>query len=421
MDTFVYKDSQLHVEDTSCDTLASEYGTPLFVYSRKAIEHGWQSFANALQSYDHGSLICFAVKSNSNLGVLSVLARLGSGFDIVSGGELKRVIAAGGDPKKTVFSGVGKKCDEMEFALEQGIRCFNVESLAELQRLADVAAAHGTIAPVSLRINPDVDAGTHPYISTGLKENKFGIAVEDAKAAYQFAANAPSLNVSGIDCHIGSQLTEIDPYLDALDRLLLLVDDLRSDGIDIHHLDIGGGQGICYKDEVPLDIAEWVSQVTRKLHNHKLELLVEPGRVIVGNAGILLTRVEYVKKGEDKNFLIVDAAMNDLIRPPLYSAWQDIVEVKESDKSSQQKESYDVVGPVCESSDFLGKDRMLSADADDLLAIKSCGAYCFVMSSNYNTRARSAEVIVDGENSHVVRKREVVESLFELEATLPSS
>jgi len=417
MDIFNYQENQLQAENVSCESLAKEYGTPLYVYSRLAIERAWKEFSNALSSYQHGALICFAVKSNSNLGVLSLMARMGSGFDIVSAGELKRVIAAGGDPAKTVFSGVGKLEAEMEFALEQNIRCFNVESVAELERLARIAAAKGVRAPVSLRINPDVDAKTHPYISTGLKENKFGIAMQDAKAAYRFAADSQSLDVCGIDCHIGSQLTEIDPYLDALDRLLSLVDELRDEGVTIEHLDIGGGQGICYRDEEPLDIGEWAKQVTAKIEGYKLELFVEPGRVIVGNAGILLTRVEYVKTGGDKNFLVVDAAMNDLIRPPLYSAWQEIVSVNE--QKGQTTALYDVVGPVCESADFLGKDRELSAQAGDLLAVKSCGAYSFVMSSNYNTRPRSAEVVVDGEQSHLVRARETVASLLDLESVVP--
>ena len=417
MDTFNYQNNELLAENVSCDSLAREYGTPLYVYSRRAIESSWKEFSDALNSYKHGSLICFAVKSNSNIGVLSLMARLGSGFDIVSAGELKRVIAAGGDTSKTVFSGVGKLEAEMEFALEQGIRCFNVESVAELERLDKVASAKGVRAPVSLRINPDVDAKTHPYISTGLKENKFGIAMQDAKAAYRFAADSASLDVCGIDCHIGSQLTDIKPYLDALDRLLALIDELRVEGVTREHLDIGGGQGIRYRDEEPLDIAQWVEQVTAKIESYELELFVEPGRVIVGNAGILLTRVEYVKTGSDKNFLVVDAAMNDLIRPPLYSAWQEIVSVSES--NGEKTDLFDVVGPVCESADFLGKDRELKAEAGDLLAVKSCGAYSFVMSSNYNTRPRSAEVIVDGEKSHLVRARETVDSLLELESVIP--
>lgn len=407
----------LCVESVSCNELAERFGTPLYVYSRQAIESAWSAFDTALQQYPHGSLICYAVKANSNLGVLSILAKLGSGFDIVSAGELKRVLAAGGDAGKTVFSGVGKLQDEMAFALENKIRCFNVESLPEIERLAEVAAAHGVIAPVSLRINPDVDAKTHPYISTGLKENKFGIAMDRAREAYQRAAENPHLELHGIDCHIGSQLTEIDPYLHALDRLLALVDELEGMGIKLTHLDVGGGQGIRYKDETPLDVGAWVSAVTSKLQAHRLELLVEPGRVIVGNAGVMLTRIEYLKETTERNFLVVDAAMNDLIRPPLYDAWQDIVEV-ERNVEGRQSGTFDVVGPVCESTDFLGKNRTLSAAQGDLLAVKSCGAYCFVMSSNYNTRARAAEIIVYGSELHVVRQRESVDSLLALESVV---
>ncbi len=407
----------LCVESVDCRELADQFGTPLYVYSRQAIESAWSDFDNALRLYPHGSLICYAVKANSNIGVLSVLAKLGSGFDIVSAGELKRVLAAGGDAGKTVFSGVGKLHDEMAFALEKNIRCFNVESLPELTRLGEVAAAHGVKAPVSLRINPDVDAKTHPYISTGLKENKFGIAMDRAHQAYQQAAENPHLELHGIDCHIGSQLTDIEPYLDALDRLLTLVDELDNKGITLKHMDIGGGQGIRYKDEKPLDVSAWVSAVTSRLQEHRLQLLVEPGRVIVGNAGVLLTRIEYLKETTERNFLVVDAAMNDLIRPPLYDAWQEIVEV-ERNAAGRSPATYDVVGPVCESTDFLGKDRSLAAAQGDLLAVKSCGAYCFVMSSNYNTRARAAEIMVDGSDTHVVRKRESVDALLELESVV---
>ena len=407
----------LCVESVNCKDLAQQYGTPLYVYSRKAIESSWLDFANALQQYPHGSLICYAVKANSNLGVLSVLAKLGSGFDIVSAGELKRVLAAGGQAENTVFSGVGKSREEIVFALQQNIRCFNVESFAELQRLSEVAAELGVTAPVSIRINPDVDAKTHPYISTGLKENKFGIAMELASEVYQRAADDPHLEVHGIDCHIGSQLTDIEPYLDALDRLLVLVDQLAKQGIKLKHIDVGGGQGIRYKDETPLDVGAWVAAVSAKLQGRGMELMVEPGRVIVGNAGVLLTRIEYLKETADRNFLVVDAAMNDLIRPPLYDAWQDIIEVEKNQKD-KKKDTYDVVGPICESTDFLGKNRSLSAGEGDLLAVKSCGAYCFVMSSNYNSRARAAEIMVDGSESHVVRQRESVDSLFELESVV---
>lgn len=407
----------LCVESVNCKELAQQYGTPLYVYSRKAIESSWLDFANALQQYPHGSLICYAVKANSNLGVLSVLAKLGSGFDIVSAGELKRVLAAGGEAKNTVFSGVGKSHEEIAFALQQNIRCFNVESFAELQRLSEIAAAHKVKAPVSIRINPDVDAKTHPYISTGLKENKFGIAMELAAEVYRRAADDPHLEVHGIDCHIGSQLTDIEPYLHALDRLLMLVDQLAELGIKLKHIDVGGGQGIRYKDETPLDVGAWVAAVSSKLQGRGMELMVEPGRVIVGNAGVLLTRVEYLKETAERNFLVVDAAMNDLIRPPLYDAWQDIVEV-EQNLEERSSGTYDVVGPICESTDFIGKNRSLAAVEGDLLAVMSCGAYCFVMSSNYNSRGRAAEIMVDGSESQVVRQRESVDSLFELESVV---
>lgn len=407
MDHFPRINGELHVHDIPCSRLAEEFGTPLFVYSRTAIESAWQEFADALQGREH--LICYAVKANSNLAVLNVLARLGSGFDIVSEGEMQRVLAAGGDPAKIVFSGVGKTATEMAAALELGIRCFNVESTSELERLGEVAAAHGVVAPVSLRINPDVDAQTHPYISTGLKENKFGIAVPVAMQAYRFAADHAALEVHGIDCHIGSQLTNIDPYRDAVARLLQMVDELAGEGIKIKHLDIGGGQGIRYADETPLNIKQWADCVIDAVGDRELEIMVEPGRYIAGQAGMLLTRIEYVKENEGKHFAVVDAAMNDLIRPALYSAWQDIVEVNPSDTKAQ---SYDVVGPVCESADFLGKERSLSIEQGDLLAVMSAGAYGFVMSSNYNTRPRAAEVLVSGSNALLARERESIESLF---------
>lgn len=407
---FELKNGVLHAEENSCCDLADTYGTPLYVYSRRAIEAAWRSFDNVLQNRRH--LICYAVKANSNLGVLSILARLGSGFDIVSVGELERVLAAGGDPSKTIFSGVGKTAAEMERALEVGIRCFNVESVAELDRLAAVSAANGVVAPVSMRVNPDVDAKTHPYISTGLKENKFGILMEMASTAYRKAQDSPHLSVHGVDCHIGSQLTEIQPFIDALDRLLELIDNLSSEGINISHLDLGGGQGIRYKDEVPMDLDAWSAAVSRSLGDRDLELIIEPGRAVVGNGGILLTRVEYLKKSDYKNFIVADAAMNDLIRPSLYSAWQEIVPVK---SSSVPEEEYDVVGPICESSDFLGKNRSLSPQQGDLLAIKSSGAYAFAMSSNYNSRPRAAEVIVDGSEARLVRERESIADLFKSE------
>ena len=399
--------ADLFLEEVSCQQLAQDYGTPLFVYSRRAIESTWHQFDNALSSRAH--LICYAVKANSNLAILNLLARLGSGFDIVSVGELERVLAAGGDPSRTVFSGVGKTRAEMERALEVGIHCFNVESVSELERLAEVAKVQGVTAPVSLRINPDVDAQTHPYISTGLKENKFGIAMQDALASYERAAANPHLSVQGIDCHIGSQLTDISPYQDALDRLLHLVDSLATRDIHLKHIDVGGGQGIRYKDETPMDLTNWADTVCNAVGDRALEIIVEPGRYMVGNAGLLLTKVEYLKHNEDRNFCIVDAAMNDLIRPALYSAWQDIVTVKQSSEPTQ---CYDVVGPVCESADFLGKQRDLAVSEGDVLAVKSSGAYGFVMSSNYNTRPRAAEVVVDGDAAYLVRERESVWSLF---------
>ncbi len=408
---------ELHVETQSCTQLAEEYGTPLYVYSRESLEQSWQEFEDALQDRPH--LVCYAVKANSNIAVLNVLARLGSGFDIVSAGELRRVLAAGGEANKIVFSGVGKTALEMAEALEAGIRCFNVESEAELLRLAEIAEALQMVAPVSLRINPDVDAQTHPYISTGLKENKFGIGMSDASRVYALAAEHPALEVHGMDCHIGSQLTEITPYKDALARLIALVDELAEQDIKISHLDVGGGQGIRYQNEEPLDIAEWAKAVKDAVGNRALEILVEPGRYIAGPAGILLTRVEYLKANEDKNFAVVDAAMNDLIRPALYSAWQEIVAVKNPDKSTAQSKTYDVVGPVCESADFLGKDRELKIEQNDLLAVMTSGAYSFVMSSNYNTRARAAEVLVSGDEAYLVREREELDALFATESLLP--
>ena len=408
-------DGELQVEDIACSELASRYGTPLFVYSRSSIESAWHAFDQALSARPH--LVCYALKANSNLGVLSLLGKLGSGFDIVSVGELARVKAAGCDLSKVVFSGVGKSPDEMATALAAGIKCFNVESVAEIDVLAEVAAAHGSVAPVSVRINPDVDAGTHPYISTGLKENKFGINTESALSAYRKIADSPHLSVTGMDCHIGSQLTDIAPYQDALRRLLALCDSLQSQGIEIAHLDLGGGQGIRYRDEKPMDLTLWASAMDEVLGDRQVEIIVEPGRSIVGNAGVLLTQVRYLKHSDDKNFAIVDAAMNDLIRPALYSAWQDIVPVRPN--SDVNTAVYDIVGPVCESADFLGKDRQLALQQDDLLAVMSSGAYCFVMSSNYNSRPRAAEVIVDGSDAHVVRARESIEELFAGESVLP--
>ncbi|HHG3104477.1 TPA: diaminopimelate decarboxylase [Vibrio parahaemolyticus] len=416
MDYFNYQDDgQLWAEDVPLQALAEQYGTPLYVYSRATLERHWKAFDSAVGQHPH--LVCYAVKANSNLGVLNALARLGSGFDIVSGGELERVIAAGGDAKKVVFSGVGKTPAEMKRALELGIKCFNVESEPELERLNKVAGELGVIAPISLRINPDVDAKTHPYISTGLRDNKFGIAFDRAPEVYQFAQSLPNLNVQGIDCHIGSQLTSIDPFIDATDRLLALIDDLKSQGINIRHLDVGGGLGVVYRDELPPQPSDYAKALLRRLENHQdLELIFEPGRAIAANAGILLTRVEFLKHTEHKNFAIIDAAMNDLMRPALYQAWQDIVPVSPRNGEPQ---TYDLVGPICETGDFLGKDRALVLQEGDLLAVRSAGAYGFVMSSNYNTRTRAAEVMVDGNQSHLVRQREELTSLWQLEQILP--
>ena len=404
----------LQVEGIPAERLASDFGTPLFVYSRAAMTRAWQRFAAALAHRPH--LICYSVKANSNLAVLDVLARLGSGFDIVSGGELKRVLAAGGLPERVVFSGVGKSVREIVAALEAGIRCFNVESASELERLAEVAAELGVVAPVSLRINPDVDAMTHPYISTGLRENKFGIDHRQALALYRRAAELPSLALKGIDCHIGSQLTSVGPYRDAVRRLVELVDALAAEGIPIEHLDAGGGQGIRYQDETPLDIADWAAVLIEEIGERTLEIVVEPGRFIVGPAGILLTRVEYLKRNGERRFAVVDAAMNDLIRPALYQAWQAIEPVVMRD---EPPEVYDVVGPVCESADFLGKQRTLAIREQDLLAVRASGAYVSVMASNYNTRPRAAEVLVDGDQAHLVRAREEIDALFDHEYTLP--
>ncbi|HGY9571339.1 TPA: diaminopimelate decarboxylase [Vibrio harveyi] len=416
MDYFNYQDDgQLWAEDVSLQALAEQHGTPLYVYSRATLERHWNAFDSAVGQHPH--LVCYAVKANSNLGVLNALARLGSGFDIVSGGELERVIAAGGDAKKVVFSGVGKTPAEMKRALELGIKCFNVESEPELERLNKVAGELGVVAPISLRINPDVDAKTHPYISTGLRDNKFGIAFDRAPVVYKFAQSLPNLNVQGIDCHIGSQLTEIEPFIDATDRLLALIDDLKAQGINIRHLDVGGGLGVVYRDELPPQPSDYAKALLGRLENHQdLELIFEPGRAIAANAGILLTRVEFLKHTEHKNFAIIDAAMNDLMRPALYQAWQDIVPVSPREGEAQ---TYDLVGPICETGDFLGKDRALVLQEGDLLAVRSAGAYGFVMSSNYNTRTRAAEVMVDGNQSHLVRQREELTSLWQLEQILP--
>jgi diaminopimelate decarboxylase len=416
LDYFNYQDDgQLWAEETSLTQLAEQYGTPLYVYSRATLERHWNAFDKSVG--DHPHLVCYAVKANSNIGVLNTLARLGSGFDIVSGGELERVVAAGGEPSKVVFSGVGKTAQEMRRALELGIKCFNVESEPELERLNQVAGEMGVVAPISLRINPDVDANTHPYISTGLRDNKFGIAFDRAPAVYKFAQSLPNLAVHGIDCHIGSQLTDIEPFIDATDRLLALIDQLRADGVDIKHLDVGGGLGVVYRDELPPQPSDYAKALLARLENHpELELIFEPGRAIAANAGVLLTKVEFLKHTEHKNFAIVDAAMNDLMRPALYQAWQDIIPVSPREGEAV---TYDLVGPICETGDFIGKDRSLVLEQNDLLAVRSAGAYGFVMSSNYNTRPRVAEIIVDGDKAHVVRQRESLQSLWELESILP--
>lgn len=414
MDAFNYRDGELFAEGVALSAIAERFGTPTYVYSRAHIEAQYRSYTDALQGTEH--LVCFAVKANSNLGVLNVLARLGAGFDIVSGGELERVLAAGGRADRVVFSGVGKTRDDMRRALEVGVHCFNVESTEELERLQVVAAEMGKIAPVSLRVNPDVDAGTHPYISTGLKENKFGIAIADAEAIYVRAAQLPNLEVVGVDCHIGSQLTTVEPFLDALDRLLVLVDRLAECGIHLHHLDLGGGVGVRYRDEEPPLVSDYIQAIRERVGERDLALVFEPGRYIVANAGVLLTRVEYLKHTEHKDFAIIDGAMNDLIRPALYQAWMGVSAVK---PRAGEGRSYDLVGPICETGDFLAKDRVLNLAEGDLLAVQSAGAYGFVMSSNYNTRGRCAEVLVDGDEAFEVRRRETIAELFAGESLLP--
>jgi diaminopimelate decarboxylase len=415
MDYFDYREGRLYGEGVELNAVAERFGTPCYVYSRATIERHWRAFDNALAGQKH--LVCYAVKANSNIAVLNLMARLGSGFDIVSIGELERVLKAGGDPARVVFSGVAKREDEMRRALEVGIKCFNVESIAELQRLNTVAGEIGMRAPVSIRVNPDVDARTHPYISTGLKENKFGIETEQALAVYQQAAAMPHLRVVGVDCHIGSQLTEVAPFVDALERVLLLVRQLREAGIAIEHLDVGGGLGIRYRDETPPEPAEYAAAIRDRVNDADIELLIEPGRAIVGNAGVLLTRVEYLKRTGQKNFAIVDAAMNDLLRPSLYSAWQAIIPLQQ--RNDVEAQEYDIVGPVCETGDFLGKSRTLALEAGDLLVVRSAGAYGFSMSSNYNSRPRPAEVMVDGENVHLIRRRETLDELSQQESLLP--
>jgi diaminopimelate decarboxylase len=414
MSIFTYQNGALHAEQVSLAALAEQHGTPLYVYSRAALEQHFNAYRDALGDWPH--LVCYAVKANSNLAVLNVLAQQGAGFDIVSQGELERVLAAGGDASKVVFSGVGKQAAEMARALEVGVYCFNVESEAELERLSAVATQLGKVAHVSLRVNPDVDAKTHPYISTGLKENKFGIDINEAPRVYAKAASLPGLDVKGVDCHIGSQLTEIRPFLDALDRVLALVDGLAEQGITIEHLDLGGGLGVKYRDEAPATAGEYIAAVKERLGERRFKLIFEPGRSVAANAGVFLTRVEYLKLNDHKNFAIIDGAMNDLIRPALYSAWQDIKPVQEN--SDAPVRNYDLVGPVCETGDFLGKDRDLALSEGDVLAVMSAGAYGFVMASNYNTRGRAAEIMVDGDQAQVVRERETVASLFAGESVL---
>ena len=415
MDYFNYKGDVLYAEGLAVSEIAEQHGTPCFVYSRATLERHYRAYEKALSSLPN--MICYAVKANSNLAVLNVLARMGAGFDIVSGGELSRVLKAGGDPARIIFSGLGKTVAEMQQALQAGIHCFNVESEAELARLNQVAIELGMTAAISVRVNPDVDAGTHPYISTGLKENKFGISVDRALEVYRTAAQMEGISVTGIDCHIGSQLTTVEPFLDAIDRLLAMVDRLKNEGINLSHFDMGGGLGVSYGTEKPPLPAELIAAVKDRFIDRGLTLMVEPGRSIAANAGIFVTRVEYIKNTEHKNFAIVDGAMNDLLRPALYGAWQEIIPVT---KRGGDAIAYDVVGPVCESADFLGKDRELVVSANDLLAVRSAGAYGFVMSSNYNTRPRAPEIMVDGETAHVVRRREVLEDLLDPETCLPS-
>lgn len=412
-------EGDLHIEQVSLREIAETHDTPCFVYSEDAITAAYRAFQDAFSMHPHR--ICYAVKANSNLAILQTLAALGSGFDIVSGGELARVLKAGGDPGSVVFSGVGKQDWEILFALEQRISCFNVESASELRRIARLAAATDAIAPISIRVNPDVDPNTHPYISTGLKENKFGVSVEEAMTLYQEATGLDSLKVVGVDCHIGSQITELTPFLDALTRVLALVDELEARAITLQHIDLGGGIGVQYQDEVPIEIGAFASAIGQAMGGRPQSLMFEPGRMIVANAGVLLTTVNTLKGNDEKNFAVVDAAMNDLIRPALYSAWQKVTPVTLKGDDASPEKHWDIVGPICETGDFLAKNRMLSLEEDDLLAILSAGAYGFVMSSNYNSRPRSAEVLVSGEEHYCVRKRETIEDLFALESMKPVS
>ncbi len=413
MDFFQYKNEQLYVEDLPVKQLAEEFGTPLYIYSRATLERHWHAFDSALG--DHPHLICYAVKANSNIGILNVMAKLGSGFDIVSQGELERVLAAGGEASKVVFSGVAKSRAEIMRALEVGIRCFNVESIAELHHINQIAGEMGKIAPISLRVNPDVDAHTHPYISTGLKENKFGVSVDEAREVYKLAATLPHVKITGMDCHIGSQLTELQPFLDATERLIRLIEQLKEDGITLKHLDLGGGLGVTYTDETPPHPSDYAAALLNKLKNYKdLEIILEPGRAIAANAGILVAKVQYLKSNESRNFAITDTGMNDMIRPALYEAYMNIIEIDRT--LGREKAIYDVVGPVCETSDFLGKQRELAIAEGDYIAQRSAGAYGASMSSNYNSRPRTAEVLVDGDKAHLIRRRESLSELWALES-----
>ena len=413
MDFFQYKNEQLYVEDLPVKQLAEEFGTPLYIYSRSTLERHWHAFDSALG--DHPHLICYAVKANSNIGILNVMAKLGSGFDIVSQGELERVLAAGGEASKVVFSGVAKSRAEIMRALEVGIRCFNVESIAELHHINQIAGEMGKIAPISLRVNPDVDAHTHPYISTGLKENKFGVSVDEAREVYKLAATLPHVKITGMDCHIGSQLTELQPFLDATDRLIRLIEQLKEDGITLKHLDLGGGLGVTYTDETPPHPSDYAAALLNKLKGYEnLEIILEPGRAIAANAGILVAKVQYLKSNESRNFAITDTGMNDMIRPALYEAYMNIIEIDRT--LEREKAIYDVVGPVCETSDFLGKQRELAIAEGDYIAQRSAGAYGASMSSNYNSRPRTAEVLVDGDKAHLIRRRESLSELWALES-----
>ena len=413
MDFFQYKNEQLYVEDLPVKQLAEEFSTPLYIYSLATLERHWHAFDSALG--DHPHLICYAVKANSNIGILNVMAKLGSGFDIVSQGELERVLAAGGEASKVVFSGVAKSRAEIMRALEVGIRCFNVESIAELHRINQIAGEMGKVAPISLRVNPDVDAHTHPYISTGLKENKFGVSVDEAREVYKLAATLPHVRITGMDCHIGSQLTELQPFLDATDRLIRLIEQLQEDGITLKHLDLGGGLGVTYTDETPPHPSDYAAALLNKLKNYKdLEIILEPGRAIAANAGILVAKVQYLKSNESRNFAITDTGMNDMIRPALYEAYMNIIEIDRT--LEREKAIYDVVGPVCETSDFLGKQRELAIAEGDYIAQRSAGAYGASMSSNYNSRPRTAEVLVNGNKAHLIRRRESLRELWALES-----